>query len=60
MSEDQTPAAAAADPIETLQHAMVEGLMGIIGAPDDADVAAAGDEVVRRLDAALRATAEAA
>ncbi|MFF7635743.1 hypothetical protein ACFZB9_21715 [Kitasatospora sp. NPDC008050] len=59
MSDDQSPAGTA-DPIETLQHAMVEGLMGVIGAPDDADVAAAGDEIVRKLDAALRATADAA
>ncbi|WP_329060690.1 hypothetical protein [Streptomyces sp. NBC_01429] len=41
---------------ETLQHAMLERLMAIIGAPDDEDVARAGDEVVRALDARLAAT----
>ncbi|MFF5569116.1 hypothetical protein ACFY7Z_30890 [Streptomyces sp. NPDC012623] len=38
---------------ETLQHAMLDKLMAIIGAPDDEDVARAADEVVRALDARL-------
>ncbi|MFC9429553.1 hypothetical protein [Streptomyces sp. NPDC056987] len=38
---------------EALQHAMVEKLMAIIGAPDDKDVARSADEVVRALDARL-------
>ncbi|MGY1502758.1 hypothetical protein ACW4TU_40310 [Streptomyces sp. QTS52] len=38
----------------TLQHAMVEQLMAVIGAPDDEDVARAADDVVRALDVRLR------
>ena len=45
--------------VEDLQHAVVAGLMGVIGAPDDVGVARSGDEIVRRLDAALRAVAAA-
>ncbi|MFP3991460.1 hypothetical protein U9R90_29130 [Streptomyces sp. E11-3] len=41
--------------VAALGHAMVEQLMGIIGAPDDQDVARAADSVVRDLDALLRA-----
>lgn len=37
-----------------LQHAMVEQLMAVIGAPDDEDVARAADDVVRALDIRLR------
>jgi hypothetical protein len=44
------------DPLEPLRHAVVEGLMGIIGAPDDPGVARVGDEAVRDLDAALLAS----
>ncbi|MFJ4920618.1 hypothetical protein [Streptomyces sp. NPDC088725] len=47
------PEAAPATALEELQHAMLGGLMGIIGAPDDPAVAQAGDEVVLRLDALL-------
>lgn len=57
MTVADNPPAQAADPIETLQHALVDGLMAVIGAPDDPEVARAGDETVRRLDAALRAAA---
>ncbi|MFJ2828997.1 hypothetical protein ACIPC1_15700 [Streptomyces sp. NPDC087263] len=39
---------------ETLQHAMVEQLMAIIGAPDDEDVARAADGIVQALDTRLR------
>ncbi|WP_369215442.1 hypothetical protein [Streptomyces flavofungini] len=48
----------ATDPADTLKHAMIEQLMGIIGAPDDEDVARAADGVVRELDALLRAESE--
>ena len=40
---------------EALQHAMIEHLMGVIGAPDDVAVADAADGVVRALDARLSA-----
>ncbi|MGW0538596.1 hypothetical protein [Streptomyces sp. NPDC003032] len=40
---------------DALKHAMVEQLMGIIGAPDDEDIAHAADAVVQELDALLRA-----
>jgi hypothetical protein len=46
------------DPADALKHAMVEQLMGIIGAPDDQDVARAADAVVHELDALLRAESE--
>ena len=39
-----------------LQHAMVEQLMAVIGAPDDEDVARAADDVVRALDIRMRET----
>ncbi|WP_333778161.1 hypothetical protein [Streptomyces sp. IBSBF 3136] len=42
---------------EELQHAMVEQLMAVIGAPDDEVVAEAADSVVRALDERLRAGA---
>ena len=41
---------------ETLQHAVVEQLMAVIGAPDDEDVARAADEAVRALDDRLSET----
>ncbi|MFI8303001.1 hypothetical protein ACIF80_06040 [Streptomyces sp. NPDC085927] len=41
---------------ETLQHAMVEKLMAIIGAPDDEDVAKSADLVVQALDTRLSET----
>ncbi|MBX7549440.1 hypothetical protein [Streptomyces sp. NPDC004232] len=44
---------------EELQHAMVEQLMAVIGAPDDQQVAEAADAVVRALDERLRAEAAA-
>lgn len=46
------------DPADALKHAMIEQLMGIIGAPDDQGVADAADAVVRELDALLRAEPE--
>ncbi|WP_199829490.1 hypothetical protein [Streptomyces sp. MMG1121] len=44
---------------EELQHAMVEQLMAVIGAPDDQQVAEAADAVVRTLDERMRAEATA-
>ncbi|MEU1017329.1 hypothetical protein ABZ383_18570 [Streptomyces sp. NPDC005900] len=44
-----------AQTVDALKHTMVEQLMGVIGAPDDEDVARAADAVVRDLDALLRA-----
>ena len=58
-AEQESPSTAAEESIEDLQHAVVAGLMGVIGAPDDVGVARSGDEIVRRLDAALRAVAAA-
>jgi hypothetical protein len=61
MTAEQEPASTGAEEsIEDLQHAMVAGLMGVIGAPDDVEVARAGDEIVSKLDTALRAAAAAA
>lgn len=45
------------DETSALQHAMVEQLMAVIGAPDDQDVARAADEVVRALDDRMRGAA---
>ncbi|WP_447039678.1 hypothetical protein [Streptomyces sp. DSM 118878] len=53
-----TESAETTDPADTLKHAMIEQLMGIIGAPDDQDVARAADAVVHELDALLRAESE--
>lgn len=53
MTAEQENPSAAEGSIEDLQHAMVAGLMNVIGAPDDVDVARAGDEIVSKLDAAL-------
>ncbi|MFH8797483.1 hypothetical protein [Streptomyces sp. NPDC017941] len=47
---DSTPAPDAA---EALQQQLVQALMGIIGAPDDAETARAADTVLRALDARL-------
>jgi hypothetical protein len=44
---------------EELQHAMVEQLMAVIGAPDDESVAEAADAVVRALDERMTAGAAA-
>ncbi|MFF8988974.1 hypothetical protein ACF09H_03180 [Streptomyces sp. NPDC014983] len=44
---------------EELSHAVVEQLMAVIGAPDDAQVAGAADAAVRALDERLRAEAAA-
>ncbi|MBV2355224.1 hypothetical protein KUM39_12720 [Streptomyces sp. J2-1] len=44
---------------EELQHAVVEQLMAVIGAPDDAAVAESADAAVRALDERLRAEAAA-
>lgn len=44
---------------EELQHAMVEQLMAVIGAPDDQQVSDAADAVVRALDERLRTEAAA-
>ncbi|MGV9905170.1 hypothetical protein ACWDU8_22215 [Streptomyces sp. NPDC003388] len=44
---------------EELQHATVEQLMAVIGAPDDESVAEAADAAVRALDERLRAEAAA-
>ncbi|MGV9884526.1 hypothetical protein [Streptomyces sp. NPDC003006] len=44
-----------AETTDALKHAMVEQLMGIIGAPDDEEVARAADAVVQELDTLLRA-----
>jgi len=41
--------------VESLQHSLVELLMAIIGAPDDATLAREGDAAVKALDARLRA-----
>ncbi|NEB75764.1 hypothetical protein G3I40_11060 [Streptomyces sp. SID14478] len=58
MSDNQQETAAAqAAGIEDLQHAVVEQLMAVIGAPDDQDVADAADGAVRALDERLRAHA---
>ncbi|WP_255953403.1 hypothetical protein [Streptomyces odontomachi] len=46
MSENETT--------DGLKQAMVQNLMGVIGAPDDESVAAAADSVVLALDARLR------
>ncbi|MGV2918437.1 hypothetical protein [Streptomyces alfalfae] len=55
---DSTENTATTDPADALKHAMIEQLMGIIGAPDDQGVADAADAVVRELDALLRAEPE--
>ncbi|MGW0207853.1 hypothetical protein ACWDZ8_19290 [Streptomyces sp. NPDC003233] len=44
---------------EELQHAMVEQLMAVIGAPDDEQVAEAADAAVRALDERMCAEAAA-
>ncbi|MFJ8781216.1 MULTISPECIES: hypothetical protein [unclassified Streptomyces] len=44
---------------EELQHAVVEQLMAVIGAPDDLRVAEAADALVNALDERLRAQASA-
>jgi hypothetical protein len=49
MSEHDNPS------LDERRHAMVEALMGIIGAPDDASVADAADALVQELDAAAAA-----
>jgi hypothetical protein len=59
-AEQDNPSTAAEESTEDLQHAMVAGLMSVIGAPDDVEVAEAGNEIVRKLDVALRAAAAAA
>ncbi|QNP67754.1 hypothetical protein [Streptomyces genisteinicus] len=46
--------------VEALQQAMVGQLMAVIGAPDDKDVARAGDDIVQQLDARLREAGSAA
>ncbi|MFE9775063.1 hypothetical protein ACFYOV_25995 [Streptomyces sp. NPDC005931] len=54
---EPTSGAAGEPTTETLQHAVVEQLMAVIGAPDDQDVARTADEAVRALDERLRTAA---
>ncbi|MFB6818836.1 hypothetical protein ACFCV8_30290 [Streptomyces sp. NPDC056347] len=52
-SEQSTEHTAAPTGTDALEQKLVESLMGVIGAPDDQDVARASDEVLRALDAEL-------
>ncbi|MVO88440.1 hypothetical protein GPA10_27680 [Streptomyces sp. p1417] len=58
--ESGPQAAPAPDSTESLQQQLVQSLMGIIGAPDDAETARAADTVLRALDARLAGRAAAA
>ncbi|MFJ6623649.1 hypothetical protein ACIQOW_39535 [Kitasatospora sp. NPDC091335] len=58
--EQSTEQAAAPTETDALKHKLAESLMGVIGAPDDQDVACAADDVLRDLDARLARQAGAA
>lgn len=50
-SDQATPDAPT--PTDALKQQLVESLMGVIGAPDDADAARTADDILRTLDAEL-------
>ncbi|ESP95818.1 hypothetical protein KQH42_29925 [Streptomyces sp. CHA1] len=52
-NDQAPPDAPGPTPADALKQQLVESLMGVIGAPDDADAARTADDVLRTLDAEL-------